>query len=160
MNHEMLAQELTLFAPGLATALAEDTTDALATKAVETARYVTGVYSPDMAVTAIKNDPAAQERFRKAMAYLLTVETRARAPEAPAPAAVGEKDLLQSKVTWGVLVPIIAMLTSRYGLDLGDQQGWVDAISGLVGALLIFWGRVAAIKRVTSIAGVKIDAKP
>lgn len=156
MNHEMLAQELIPYAEYLGAALAQDTSGVLAKKVVETAGYVTGIYGSEMAVTAVKNDPAAQERFRKATQFLLRIEQRALAAETPTAPAVGEKDLLQSKVTWGVLVPIIAMLASRYGLDLGDQQGWVDAISGLIGAVLIFWGRVAAIKRITSIAGVKV----
>jgi hypothetical protein len=156
MNHEMLAQELIPYADGLGAALAQDAGELLAKKVIETARYVTGVYGNEQAVTAVKTDPAAQERFRKAVAFMLAIEQRARAPEAPVPASVGEKDLLQSKTTWGVLVPIITMLVTHYGFDLGDQQGWVDAISGLIGALLVFWGRVKAIKRVTSIAGVKV----
>jgi hypothetical protein len=156
MNHEMLAQELIPYAEYLGAALAQDTSGLLAKKVVETAGYVTGIYGSEAAVAAVKNDPTAQERFRKAMQFLLRIEQRALAAETPAAAIAGEKDLLQSKTTWGVLVPIITMLVTHYGFDLGDQQGWVDAISGLIGALLVFWGRVKAIKRVTSIAGVKV----
>ncbi|MEW6330220.1 MAG: hypothetical protein AB1560_02035 [Pseudomonadota bacterium] len=68
-----------------------------------------------------------------------------------------EKDLLASKVTWGVLVPIIVMIGKQLGFDLGEQQPWVDGLSMLVGGLLILWGRVKAVKRIGSVAGLPIN---
>lgn len=156
MNHEMLAQELIPYAEYLGAALAQDTSGVLAKKVVETAGYVTGIYGIEAAVAAIKNDPAAQERFRKAMQFLLMIEQRALAAETPTAPAVGEKDLLQSQTVLGVLLPPLTMLATHFGFDLGDMQGWVDVLSVLVGALVSLHGRVKAIKRITSIAGVKL----
>jgi hypothetical protein len=68
-----------------------------------------------------------------------------------------EKDLLASKVTWGVLVPIIVMFAKQLGFDLGEQQPWVDGLSMFVGGLLILWGRIKAVKRIGSVAGMSIN---
>jgi len=67
-----------------------------------------------------------------------------------------EKDLLQSKITWGVLVPLLVMIAKQFGLDLGEEQGWVDGLSMLAGALLILWGQISRVKRIGSVAGVKL----
>lgn len=58
------------------------------------------------------------------------------------------KGILQSKTVWGVIVMVLATLTPRLGLDIGDQTGLVTDITALIGAILAIYGRVKAVKKV------------
>jgi len=58
------------------------------------------------------------------------------------------KGLLQSKTVWGVIVMVLATLTPRLGLDIGDQTGLVADITALIGAILAIYGRIKAVKKV------------
>lgn len=66
------------------------------------------------------------------------------------------KDLLLSKTTWGVLLQFAALVAVQLGWDLGDLDGWAEALVGAVGAGLALWGRFAAVHKIESIAGVKV----
>jgi hypothetical protein len=54
---------------------------------------------------------------------------------------------------------MLSMLAKQAGLDLGDQQGWIDGLSMLAGAVLFVWGQISRVTRITTVAGVPI-AKP
>jgi hypothetical protein len=67
-----------------------------------------------------------------------------------------EKDFFASKTTWGALVPILVMLARQFGFDLGDEQGWIDGAAMLTGGALLLWGQISRVKRIGSVAGVKL----
>lgn len=65
------------------------------------------------------------------------------------------KDLLQSKTAWGTIIGFAALIAHQLGFDIGDQTGIVNDIVGLIGAALAIYGRVTAVHKITSVAGVK-----
>jgi len=66
------------------------------------------------------------------------------------------QDLLQSRTAWGVLVSAAAIILLGFGIDIGDQARWVEAIVTLVGlgfAVYALWGRTVAEKPIATVAG-------
>jgi hypothetical protein len=66
------------------------------------------------------------------------------------------KDLLLSKTTWGTIVAMIAMVATALGYDIGDQGALVNAIIGVIGGGFAIYGRVVAVHKISSVAGVSI----
>jgi len=58
------------------------------------------------------------------------------------------KGMLQSKTIWGAITSIVAILSMKFGYDIGDQAMIVNAIIGAVGAALTVWGRITAVKKI------------
>ena len=61
------------------------------------------------------------------------------------------KSLLASKTVWGTIVQIVAMALMFFKVDIGDQGGWVEAITAGVGAVVTIWGRITAVKRIQGV---------
>ena len=62
-----------------------------------------------------------------------------------------EKKLVQSKTFWGGAIMLINGIAKSAGYDLGDVTTLVDVIVNLIGAFMVFKGRIGAIKRIKSI---------
>jgi len=58
------------------------------------------------------------------------------------------KNMAQSKTLWGVIVQLLAMFGLSQGWEIGDQGGWVEAITGLIGAGLSVYGRITAVHKI------------
>lgn len=61
------------------------------------------------------------------------------------------KSLLASKTVWGTIMQVAAMAAMFLKVDIGDQAGWIEAITALVGAVVTIWGRITAVKRISGI---------
>jgi hypothetical protein len=61
------------------------------------------------------------------------------------------KGTLASKTVWGTVVQMAALAAMFFKIDLGDQGGWVEAITGLVGAVIAIYGRIVAVKRISGV---------
>lgn len=61
------------------------------------------------------------------------------------------KGLLVSKTVWGTILQVVAMAAMFFQVDIGDQEGWIEAITALVGAVVTIWGRITAVKRIGGI---------
>jgi hypothetical protein len=61
------------------------------------------------------------------------------------------KGLLASKTVWGTILQVVAMGAMFMKVDIGDQAGWVEAITALVGAVVTIWGRITAVKKISGI---------
>lgn len=66
------------------------------------------------------------------------------------------KDLFKSRSTWGVIVAFAAVVAQQAGLDIGDQDGWVETITGAIAAGVALYGRFAAVQPITSVAGIEV----
>jgi hypothetical protein len=64
---------------------------------------------------------------------------------------MNDKRLWQSKTFWGGIIMGLNGIAKHFGYDLGDVSMWVDAITNLAGAALVFYGRI---KAVTPIKGI------
>ena len=53
------------------------------------------------------------------------------------------------KTIIGALVALIASVATAAGLDIGDQEGLVNGIIAIGGAILAIYGRVVAKKNLT-----------
>ena len=58
------------------------------------------------------------------------------------------KGALASKTVWGTILQVAAMAAMFFKIDLGDQEGWVEAITALIGAVVTIWGRITAVKKI------------
>jgi len=61
------------------------------------------------------------------------------------------KGLLASKTVWGTILQVVAMAAMFFKVDIGDQEGWIEAITAVVGAVVTIWGRITAVKRIGGI---------
>ena len=61
------------------------------------------------------------------------------------------KGLFASKTVWGTLVQVAAMGAMFWGVDIGEQGGWIEAITALIGAIMTIWGRITAVKKISGI---------
>jgi hypothetical protein len=61
------------------------------------------------------------------------------------------KGMLASKTVWGTIIQVAAMAAMFFKVDIGDQAGWVEAITAVVGAVVTIWGRITAVKRIGGI---------
>lgn len=66
------------------------------------------------------------------------------------------KDLLASKTMIGLIVTILGPVAARYGIDSGGLQLVVEAVVTAIGGMLTIYGRIAATKEITSVAGIPI----
>lgn len=66
------------------------------------------------------------------------------------------KDFFLSQTNIGVLMMAVALIAQQFGWDIGDTSGWAEVLFGLIGAVLGIRGRWTAVKRITSVAGVKV----
>ena len=64
-----------------------------------------------------------------------------------------EKDLLQSKTFWGLVITALAAVCSQLGITI-DQATWVNNAVVVAGLVLSAYGRIVATKPVTSVAGL------
>jgi hypothetical protein len=62
------------------------------------------------------------------------------------------KGALKSSTILAALAMIAATVAGRYGIDIGDTNGWVSDITALIAAVVAIKGRYGA---VTRIQGVK-----
>jgi len=69
------------------------------------------------------------------------------------------KDLLLSKTTWGTIIGMLALIATAFGFDIGDQNNLVNLIVGILGGLFALYGRVKAVHKINSIAGIKPKPK-
>jgi len=60
-----------------------------------------------------------------------------------------EKDLLQSKTFWGLVVAAVAAVCSHFGITL-NQAAWVNDAVIVAGGLFSVYGRLVAKTPVTS----------
>lgn len=67
------------------------------------------------------------------------------------------KDLLTSKTAIGTFVSMAAILAQQLGYDIGDQEGLVNSIVAIFGAMFALYGRVVAVTPIGSVAGVKVN---
>ena len=58
------------------------------------------------------------------------------------------KAFFQSKTIWGALVVVASTAARIAGYEVGDTGAWVDAIGNLIGAAMVVWGRVTAVKKI------------
>lgn len=64
-----------------------------------------------------------------------------------------QKDLLQSKTFWGLVISGVAALCAQFGITV-DQATWVNDAVVLAGLIMSAYGRIVAQKPVTSVAGL------
>ncbi len=62
--------------------------------------------------------------------------------------SLNTKSWFVSKTIWGVIIQLIALGTYQLGYDIGEQGMWVNAIVGLIGAVLTIIGRIKAVKKI------------
>ena len=67
------------------------------------------------------------------------------------------KDLLLSKTTWGTIIAMVAMVATALGYDIGDQGMLVNTIVGVLGGAFALYGRVKAVTKITSVAGISVN---
>lgn len=65
------------------------------------------------------------------------------------------KDLFQSKATWGAVFLLLNPVLNKFGITI-DQEGMVEAASTIVGAALFVWGQLTRKSGIGSVAGVKV----
>lgn len=70
------------------------------------------------------------------------------------PFSTDSKDLLTSKTTWGVILTAVSLLSSQLGIDIGDPAGWTETLIGLAGTAFALYGRITAVHRIGSVAGI------
>jgi len=71
-----------------------------------------------------------------------------------------QKDLLQSKVTWGVIIAIVTQVLQQFGITLDqylDVGQLTNAIPDAISAILILYGNITRKHTIGSIAGVTIS---
>ena len=61
------------------------------------------------------------------------------------------KGMLASKTVWGTIIQVAAMGAMFMQVDIGDQAGWVEAITALIGAVVTIWGRITAVKKISGL---------
>lgn len=66
-----------------------------------------------------------------------------------------QKDLLQSKTFWGVLLTAVAQILSFFGVGGFATDGVATEIATFFGVVIALYGRVAANTPIGSVAGVK-----
>jgi len=62
---------------------------------------------------------------------------------------VRSKPWFMSKSLWGAVVVIVAAAAKVYGVDVGDEQGWLVDLMILNGGIFALYGRVKAVKKIT-----------
>lgn len=66
------------------------------------------------------------------------------------------KDLLQSKTTYGILIMLLTPVLAKYGLDAGMVSDLVGILGGGIGALMGLYGRYKAQDAISTIAGIPL----
>lgn len=72
------------------------------------------------------------------------------------------KGLLQSRVTWGIIVTVLGIALNRFGFEISDKASFIDnamavvaILSEAIGPLLALWGNVKRSKPIDGI--IKFD---
>jgi len=69
---------------------------------------------------------------------------------------MNNKDLLQSKSTYGILIMLLTPLLAKYGLSAGDVTEIVNIAGVAIGGALAFYGRLKAKDKIATVAGFPI----
>ena len=54
----------------------------------------------------------------------------------------------KSKTIWGIAIMGLAMIAQHFGWEVGDLNGLIEAVGGLIGAALAVYGRLKAFHRI------------